>query len=335
MKAIILIFMLLNLSVTSVRADEGEQWLTNRNEGLVFSYAGASLQQNWEQLHRADGIPFPSQTTIEELLYPYLSTELESEAIPTLYRHDFEELSKQVQQSWRLFHAGQYKDAYSLANKLGVAGLIPKWRSLAIHHHYFLESREAKQVTFAALIREIEHLQKRYSLELPEIYLIKAFAIGRYGQEINPVSAFAKGLGGKLKRNIYMAAKLDPANTEAMMFKAVFDTEAINHAGAVASKLLYGASKKRALNYFSNALASAPTNTALLLEFGKACLNICKKKHSDRAYLALQELIETPSLDLGDEENKKMARQILDGQLAKNKPEATLYHQQISVPANS
>jgi|GEM_PF-5034982 len=314
----------LTLLVGAAQASVGKEQLQNRTEGMDYYYAGDSLETHWGKLHSADAIAFPRPKDIQQLLAPYLETELEEEALPINFDGDYTHLAQQVQQSWRLFHAGQYKDSYTLASELGLAGLLPKLRSLAINHHYFVVSREDKKTTFAALIREIEQLQKKYKLENASVYLLKAFAIGRYGQELNPVSAFAKGLGGKLKRNIYKAAELDPSNTEAIMFKAVFDSEAINHAGSITSRLLYGASKKRARAYFQQAIQASPKNTALLLEYGKACLYICPRKERSQAYQTLQQLSQLPALDLGDRENKKMAQDILNKQLANKKPKASV-----------
>lgn len=304
-------------------ASTGEEDLQNRTEGMRYYYAEEQLEQRWPELHNEDSIDFPSEENITLLLAPYLNTELEQEALPPGFDGNYKKLAMDVQQSWRLFHAGQYRDAYHLANTLGLAGILPKLRSLAINHHYFVESKKARKKTFASLIREIEQLQKKYKLELPAVYLLKAFAIGRYGQEINPISAFSKGLGGKLKRNIYKASELAPNNTEAIMFKAVFDAEAVNHAGSITSKLLYGASKKRARDYFMQAIEKTPNNTALLLEYGKACLYICARKDRDNGYKILQELTQVTAIDLGDEQNKKMAQQILDKQLAKKKPKTS------------
>lgn len=317
-------FALLILLPSLVQASVGEEQLQNRPEGMNYYHAGARLEAQWKKLHAADSIAFPSADNVQKLLSPYLDTPLENEVLPASFNRDFSLLALQVQESWRLFHAGQYKDAYYLANSLGLAGFIPKLRSLAINHHYFVESQKAKQKTFAALIREIEQAQTKYGLESAPLYLLKAFAIGRYGQEISPISAFAKGLGGKLKSNIYKAAELAPDNAEAIMFKAVFDAEAVNHAGSITSKLLYGASKKRSRKYFKLAMQATPQNTALLLEYGKACLYICPRKEREEGYKALQQLSKEPALDLGDLENKKMAQDIINQQLAKQAPEASI-----------
>lgn len=305
------------------QASVGEEQLQNRAEGMQYFYAGAHLEEQWHKLHTADAIAYPNAADLQQLLKPYIGTTIERGALPDDFDHDYSALALQVQQAWRLFHAGQYRDAYDLANTLGLAGLLPKLRSLAINHHYFVDSRQERQATFAALIREIERTQMKYSLESASIYLLKAFAIGRYGQEISPLSAFAKGLGGKLKRNIYKAAELEPHNTEAIMFKAVFDAEAINHAGSITGKLLYGASKKRARSYFEQAIAASPDSTALLLEYGKACLYICRRKERNKAYQALHQLSQAPALDLGDLENKKQGQKIINKQLANKKPKAS------------
>lgn len=311
------------LLLSLAQASVGEEQLQNREEGLLYFYAGEKLKAQWHKLHSDDAIDYPSADNIQILLAPYMGTELEAEALPLNFDGDYTALAIKVQQAWRLFHAGQYKDAYTLANTLGLAGLLPKLRSLAINHHYFVDSRKERQATFAALIREIERVQTKYRLESAPVYLLKAFAIGRYGQEISPVSAFAKGLGGKLKRNIYKAAELEPHNTEAIMFKAVFDAEAINHAGSITGKLLYGASKKRAREYFKRAISASPESTALLLEYGKACLYICPRKKRNEAYQTLNQLSQIPALDLGDVENKKQALEIINKQLAKQKPKTS------------
>ena len=307
------------LLFSAAQASVGEEQLQNRPEGLAYFYAGSELKAQWHKLHADDAIEYPSIESLQALLRPYMGSALQQQALPRDFNGDYASLALATQQAWRLFHAGQYKDAYTLANTLGLAGLLPKLRSLAIHHHYFVASRKQRQLTFAALIREIERVQTLYKLESAPIYLLKAFAIGRYGQEISPVSAFAKGLGGKLKRNIYKAAELAPNNTEAIMFKAVFDAEAINHAGSITGKLLYGASKKRARAYFKRALSASPDSTALLLEYGKACLYICPRKERGKAYQTLQQLSQIPALDLGDVENKKQALDIINKQLAKPK----------------
>lgn len=317
-----LLFIGLLLS-SAAQASVGVAQLQNRVEGLRYFYADGELKSQWHKLHADDAIEYPSAENIQALLHPYMETELKQEVLPVDFDGDYSSLALATQQAWRLFHAGQYKDAYALADTLGLAGLLPKLRSLAINHHYFVTSRKERQVTFAALIREIERAQTTYKLESAPIYLLKAFAIGRYGQEINPVSAFAKGLGGKLKRNIYKAAELAPNNTEAIMFKAVFDAEAINYAGSITGKLLYGASKKRARAYFKRAMSAAPDSTALLLEYGKACLYICPRKERGKAYQTLQQLSQIPALDLGDAENKKQALDIINKQLAKPSPKTT------------
>lgn len=316
--------LIFTLLANSVQASVGIEQLQNRTEGMAYYYVDDSLEAQWHKLHSADAIAYPSAANIQQLLSPYLDTELEAEVLPTHFNRDYSSLAKQVQESWRLFHAGQYKDAYHLSSRLGLAGLLPKLRSLAINHHFFVTSREDRKATFAGLIREIEQVQAKYRLESASIYLLKAFAIGRYGQEMSPVSAFAKGLGGKLKRNIYKAAALAPDNAEAIMFKAVFDAEAINHAGSITSKLLYGSSKKRSRKNFKLAIQAAPHNTALLLEYGKACLYICPRKEREEGYKTLQELSKTPVLDLGDLENTRMAKDIIDQKPVKQRPEAAI-----------
>ena len=106
------------------------------------------------------------------------------------------------------------------------------------------------------------------------------------------------------------------------MFKAVSDSEAINYAGSLTSKLLYGSSKKRALEYFAKAIEKSPNNTALLLEYGKACLYICKRKERGNGYKILQQLTNIHAVDLGDVQNIRMAQELLDKKLAKQEHSA-------------
>ena len=308
--SLFILFMIESL-VSPVQANVSQDVLQNRIEGIDYYYAGDSLKRHWAKLHALDMISYPTSENIGRLLAPYLETELESGALPSDFDGDYSYLARQVQESWRLLHAGQYKDAYNLADSLGLAGVQPKLRSLAIYCHYFVLSHQARLAIFSALVKEVEYIQTRYNVENTEIYLLKALAIGLYGQEMNPIVAFAKGLGGKLKYNIYKAAELSPGNVEAIMLKAIFDTEAINYAGSIASKLFYGASKRRAMDYFQQAMHMAPENSLLLLEYGKACLSICKRKELNKAYQILHKLFQIPILDLGDLKNKQTAQLLL------------------------
>jgi len=53
-------------------------------------------------------------------------------------------------------------------------------------------------------------------------------------------------------------------------------------------------------------------------------LYICPRKERSQAYQTLQQLSQLPALDLGDRENKKMAQDILNKQLANKKPKASV-----------
>ncbi|EDY87279.1 putative tetratricopeptide repeat family protein [gamma proteobacterium HTCC5015] len=296
----------------------GADLLQDYPEGMQYYYEGEQLQKNWGKLHYRDSVDYPSADQLSALLSPFFGTEHQDEALPDQFNGDFSQLAPRVAEAWRLYHAGQYKSAYELADTLGLAGALPKLRSLSIHHHFFVPPGDARRDAFAGLIKHMERMQEKFDLEMPAFYLLKAFAIGRYGQEINPVSAFTKGLGGKLKKNIYRAAELAPNNVEAMMFKAVFHSEVTQHAGFT-GRLLYGSNRDRALEDFEAATSESPQSTALLLEYGKACLKLCEKNPEQQSAHILHQLVSIPPKDMTDQQNIQLGKQVLEKKLAKKK----------------
>ncbi|MGM0563195.1 MAG: hypothetical protein ACQES2_02600 [Pseudomonadota bacterium] len=296
----------------------GEELLQDYPDGMEFYYEGEALRENWDNLHYRDSVEYPTAENLAELISPLFGTEYQDQALPDNFDGDFSQLAPKVAEAWRLYHAGQYKSAYELADTLGLAGTLPKLRSLAIHHHFFVPPGDERKEAFRGLIRHMETIQSRFDFETPAFFLLKAFAIGRYGQEINPVSAFTQGLGGKLKKNIDTASEMAPKNVEAMMFTAVFHSEVTQHAG-FAGRMLYGSNRGRALESFEVAASESPEGTALLLEYGKACLELCKKDAEEQSAQILNQLLSVKPKDMTDLQNIKLGREVMESRLAKKK----------------
>lgn len=302
-RAAIFLGLILSISnnVYANEARSGAGLLRNYAEGMPFYYRGNELEKNWPRLHHRNSIDFPSESYVTGFYTMF----------PKQDEGDKQEIAMKLQHSWRLFHAGQFKSAYKVVENLGLIGLLPRLRILAIHHHFYIEDKVLRRNAFKALIREVERIQNQFEYEIPALYLLKAFCIGRYGQDINPISAFAKGLGGKLKKNIDRAAELAPSNIEAMMFKAVFHAEVISYIGNMTGHLLYGASREKSLMYFNQAMSGDKLNSTVLLEYGKACLKICKDENKQHGMDMLIALTKIKPIDIVDIKNIQLAKTLL------------------------
>ena len=108
----------------------------------------------------------------------------------------------------------------------------------------------------------------------------------------------AARLGEELGTSAEYALARDPEMAGAHLSLATWHAETINGAG-VADRVVFGASRKRALAHYERALGLAPDEKLAHLEYALGLL-LLKKKDRKRAPDLLARAIETPSKDTFD-----------------------------------
>ena len=193
---------------------------------------------------------------------------------------------------------GRFLEAARLAEQIGTSsGFALAAESLAIHGYYVAPEPE-KEALFARAMRLAEEAV-RLDPANPEAHLQSAHAMGRYAQTIGAAKAIAKGYVGKVRGAIEDALARDPEMAGAHLSLATWHAETINGAG-LAARVVFGASRKRALAHYERALELAPDEKLAYLEYALGLLLLKKKRDRGKAKSLLARAIETPSKDAYD-----------------------------------
>ena len=193
---------------------------------------------------------------------------------------------------------GRFIEAARLAEEVGTsAGYALAAESLAIHGYYVARDPE-KEALFERAMRLAEEAV-RLDPASPEAHLQSAHAMGRYAQTIGAVKAIARGYAGKVREAIEDALARDPEMAGAHLSLATWHAETINGAG-LAARVVFGASRKRALAHYERALELAPDEKLAYLEYALGLLLLKKKRDRGKAKDLLARAIETPAKDAYD-----------------------------------
>ena len=199
---------------------------------------------------------------------------------------------------------GRFIEAARLGKELGTsAGYALAAESLAIHGYYVAREPE-KEALFERAMRLAEEAV-RLDPASPEAHLQSAHSMGRYAQTIGAVKALAQGYAGKVRKAIENALARDPEMAGAHLSLAAWHAETINGAG-VAARVVFGASRKRALAHYERALELAPDEKLAYLEYALGLL-LKKEKDRKKARDLLARAIETPPKDAYDRPLNELA----------------------------
>ena len=193
---------------------------------------------------------------------------------------------------------GRFTEAADLGEEVGTSdGYALAAESLAIHGYYVAEDSE-KGALFERAMRLAEEAV-RLDPASSEAHLQSAHAMGRYAQTIGAVKALAQGYAGKVRKAIENALDRDPEMAAAHLSLATWHAETINGAG-LAARVVFGASRKKALAHYERALELAPNEKLAYFEYALGLLLLKKKKDRKKARDLLARAIETPAKDAYD-----------------------------------
>ncbi len=193
---------------------------------------------------------------------------------------------------------GRFIEAARLGEALGTSdGYALAAESLAIHGYYVAGEPEKEALFERAMGLAEEAI--RLDPANPEAHLQSAHAMGRYAQTIGAVKALARGYAGKVRKAIENALDRDPEMAGAHLSLATWHAETINGAG-LAARVVFGASRKRALVHYERALELAPDEKFAYLEYALGLLLLKKKRDRGKAKDLLARAIETPPKDAFD-----------------------------------
>ena len=195
------------------------------------------------------------------------------------------------------FAEGRFVEAAGIAETAGTSeGFALAARALAVYGHYAAPEEERKEL-FERALRMGEEAVRADSAN-PEAYFQSGHALGRYAQSIGTMTALRKGIGGKTREMFEATLALDPGHALAHLALGGWNADIVDRAGGLPARVMYGATRKKAVAYFERALELAPESKVVLLDYALRLPKLDKKKGRERAKELLAKAVGLPVGDV-------------------------------------
>lgn len=260
----------------------------------VFRYTDEQLEERWPHLMRALLIPFPSAEYLERRIeyFPELKEELGPD-----FDGDYEELSRQILQAWRLFFQGEFRAARDHGRQFGAFGKIPAYFSQIIYAVYLSDTQTEKHqllqdtanqvASYVRVLRELKDIPE-FHADYVTLRLGYAYAIARIAEEVSPGVAIMRNYLFKLSNACNEVLEINPEHPVALAFRAGIDANLIRTLGKAAGRLTFGARESRAEEYFGASFEQVSDLAIIHYEFANALLYMNKKRELQEALEHLQ-----------------------------------------------
>lgn len=277
-------------------------WAAFPHDAKAFGYAGDALKKAWPKLHAGDTEPFPDAKRAAALLAAA------GKAAPNL---DAAALATALQETWRAFHAGDFKAAYDAGSRLGPVGASVAVKAIGIHASYLVQDEAEKLRRFEQGARLAEAAVEALPDEANSHYR-HAFALGRYSQGLSIAKALKQGIAGKVRQSLDAALKLAPRHAEAHTALALYHAEIIGKVGAMIGGLTYGAKAAEAEKHIKEALKLTPASPIAHVEHGNVLMLLHGEKKEDAAAAAYEKAAGLKPLDAMEALDAAYARSELE-----------------------
>ena len=183
------------------------------------------------------------------------------------------------------YEDGRFVEAADIAESIGTPeAYVLAARSLSVHAYYEASDEDWEAVVHRAMRMGEEAV--RADSSSAEAYFSLVTAVGRYAQGKSAWTALREGLGGRIKDLLETVLEIDPDHIEAITALGCWHAD-VAAEGRIA-RMVYGASREEAVALFDRALALAPDDKDLLLQYGVRLPDLDK----DRGVARAREMLE-------------------------------------------
>lgn len=200
----------------------------------AFNYEGGALKEHWNDLHRGDCEPYPSDETLQE--------------------------------AWRAFHRGDFEQAVALGDEAGLEGHAVANKATGIYATYLEDKPSRQTALFQQAAARAESAIEAFPDD-PNAHYFHAFNLGRYSQSISVAKALKQGIGGKIQKSLERTLKLQPKHAEACTALGLYHAEILDKVGKLIGSMTYGASESKSLRYFKKSLELTPDSPIARIEY--------------------------------------------------------------------
>jgi tetratricopeptide (TPR) repeat protein len=282
----------------------GPKWSPFPYEQKPYTYSGAALEKAWARLHRGDCEPFPSP----ENLAPF--TGKGGKSVPG-FKGDLDTLSSRLQDAWRAFHRGDFREAVEAGSALGPLGASVANKAAGVYATY-LEEDEKRAVR---LLTEAGARGEEATRLLPgyaNAWYFMAFALGRYAQRISVVKALSEGVGTRVRKALDTALEFAPQHADAHTALGLYHAEIIDKVGALAGGITYGASREKSVDHFAKAAKLFPESPIVHMEHAHGLLMLYGDKKRAEAIRLYRKAAESKPADAMERLDAEQAKAELE-----------------------
>ena len=280
-----------------------DAWASYRPEGKLPDYSGEKLHKAWKELHAGDGEPWPDDKRAAALI------KAAGKAAPKGL--DAKGLATALQESWRAFHAGDFKAAFDAGEKLGPVGASVAVKALGIHATYLVDDEAEQEARYQRAAAIAENAVKALPGEANSHYR-HAFALGRYSQKLSIAKALKMGLAGKVRQSLDNTLELDAKHAEAHTALALYHAEIIGKIGALIGGMTYGAKAADADKHIKQALKLTPDSPIAHVEHANMLLLLQGEKGEDAAAAAYEKAARLKPRDAMEALDARHAREQIE-----------------------
>lgn len=249
----------------------------------VFDYTPEQMKANWPRIMQLLRVPYPSP---EYLRVRFREFPAFKASYPD-FDGNFDKLSADVLEVWRLFFRGDYQDAMRAGNKLGFAGQIPGMVSQIMYAIYLEPNLADKHMLLqdaANVCRKIgqalDGMQKKK--EFHDDYVIirvgYSYGIARIAEDVPVPTAIARNYIFKVLDAANDVRRLAPEHPLGLVFRAGIDANVIRKVGKAAGRITFGARQTEIREFFVRALKTVPDAAVVRYEYANAIMYMDKKR---------------------------------------------------------
>jgi tetratricopeptide (TPR) repeat protein len=254
------------------------RWAAFPYDAKAFAFEGDALKKAWPKLHAGDCEPYPDAKRAAVLLKGA------GKAAPKL---DADALAAALQDAWRSFHRGDFKEAFDAGQALGPVGASVAVKALGIHATYLVDDEDEKLKRFDQAAKLADAAVKSIPEDANSHYRL-AFALGRYSQGLSIAKALKEGIAGKVRAALDTTLELAPKHAEAHTAMALYHAEIVGKIGAMIGGLTYGAKPAEADKHIKAALKLTPDSPIAHIEHGNVLMLLHGDKQEDAAAAAYE-----------------------------------------------
>ncbi|MER3546325.1 MAG: hypothetical protein C4338_01505 [Rhodanobacteraceae bacterium] len=210
----------------------GWTWQNFPHPDAAFDFADERLRDAWPQLHAGDHEAFPDQSTIAEALAA------EARLGEHLLGTDAAAISQNLQNAWRAYHRGDFREAWNLGTQTGPLGASVAIAAAGVHARFLIGDEKQRIACYETLVQRASDAIDLLPLN-PNSHFRYAWSLGLLSREVSMMQVLTEGLGSKLRAALEAALELDADHAEAHTALGLYHAQVIEKIGAPLAKLTW------------------------------------------------------------------------------------------------